>query len=403
MAVVREYVKEDTEAKGSCVYVVAGLVDQLEEAGEGGGAFGFFEQAVVDRHGLGCLAGACGCHGGEVNEVFPEGLFELGHEGVCVVVFGFSVQSFEQVFGFFQEVDGCGGGGDFNGGFVASSAFSGFAPVAEACVDESFFISDSGEVKEVAEDKRGGFFGCLQVSAEFQQVKWDFCDDLIPGGAAAEAPACGGDDSGEAAVGGLGEFHVMKPFPEGVFCGEVHQHVFGRQGGVSCPSVFFAVGTVCGEPEKVGDCGVSCHCLQFVGYGVGAGKASDFLKVSAHDMVCQEIGEGLVLFNSFYIGVSEAVVGKGGDVGLFLVSAAYVGAVLYPVGVWEVIFGEHKVLFFQNAVMVPFGIGYLYFLARFSLYSEFAYSCGVCAEIIEVTVFIGYDGNGFSAFVGFNG
>ena len=46
------------------------------------GAFGFFEQAVVDRHGLGCLAGACGCHGGEVNEVFPEGLFELGHEGV---------------------------------------------------------------------------------------------------------------------------------------------------------------------------------------------------------------------------------------------------------------------------------------------------------------------------------
>ena len=117
MAVIREYVKEDTEAKGSCVYVVAGLVDQLEEAGEGGGAFGFFEQAVVDRHGLGCLAGACGCHGGEVNEVFPEGLFELGHEGVCVVVFGFSVQSFEQVFGFFQEVDGCGGGGDFNGGF----------------------------------------------------------------------------------------------------------------------------------------------------------------------------------------------------------------------------------------------------------------------------------------------
>lgn len=261
------------------------------------------------------------------------------------MVFGFSVQSFEQVFGFFQKVDCCGGGGDFNGGFVASSAFSGFAPVAEACVDESFFISDSGEVKEVAEDKRGGFFGCLQVSAEFQQVKWDFCDDLIPGGAAAEAPACGGDDSGEAAVGGLGEFHVMKPFPEGVFCGEVHQHVFGRQGGVSCPSVFFAVGTVCGEPEKVGDCGVSCHCLQFVGYGVGAGKASDFLKVSAHDMVCQEIGESLVLFNSFYIGVSKAVVGKGGDVGLYFVSAAYVGTVLYPVGVWEVIFGEHKVLF----------------------------------------------------------
>lgn len=42
MAVVREYVKEDTEAKGSCVYVVAGLADQLEEAGEGGGAFRLF-------------------------------------------------------------------------------------------------------------------------------------------------------------------------------------------------------------------------------------------------------------------------------------------------------------------------------------------------------------------------
>lgn len=44
MAVVREYVKEDTEAKGSCVYVVAGLADQLEEAGEGGGAFGFLNR-----------------------------------------------------------------------------------------------------------------------------------------------------------------------------------------------------------------------------------------------------------------------------------------------------------------------------------------------------------------------
>lgn len=41
---VREYVKEDTEAKGSCVYVVAGLMDQLEEAGEGGGAFGFLNR-----------------------------------------------------------------------------------------------------------------------------------------------------------------------------------------------------------------------------------------------------------------------------------------------------------------------------------------------------------------------
>lgn len=91
----------------------------------------------------------------------------------------------------------------------------------------------------------------MQVSAEFQQVKWDFCDDLIPGGAAAEAPACGGDDSGEAAVGGLGEFHVMKPFPEGVFCGEVHQHVFGRQGGVSCPSVFSRWGQSVGNQKKL--------------------------------------------------------------------------------------------------------------------------------------------------------
>ena len=112
----------------------------------------------------------------------------------------------------------------------------------------------------------------------------------------------------------------MKPFPEGVFCGEVHQHVFGRQGGVSPVHPFFrGWGQSVGNQKKLEIVAFLVIACSSLAMGSEQEKLPDFLKVSAHDMVCQEIGGGgpgpfSIPFLYRRIGSRSRV--KGGMVGL---------------------------------------------------------------------------------------
>lgn len=101
-------------------------------------------------------------------------------------------------------------------------------------------------------------------------------------------------------------------------------------------------------------------------------------------MIRQKLRNGLFFLNPSHVCITESIICEGGHVGLLPAPAAYIAAVLHPVGIGKIVFREHQVFLLQNPVMVPLCIGYPYFLSRRSHNSQFTYPGGIHAEVIKI-------------------
>ena len=320
LAVVAKGAEDGFGAEDAGVEVV---VVGLHGAGEDGGPLclqAIGDDAPVEGDGLLGLEAVGVLAGGGV-EVFAVdgGLYLLGEGGVGLAVGGVA----EELCGFGKDIGigiVVGGGGELDGRLRLYGR-----PIAQAPVGEAGGVQGADVVYI-------SLYGLvvvgeyLRVAIEEVDVPGDDGDGTGPVGAIAPfvAPAAGGNDGGQNAVGLLLVAVVGEPLFVDGNAVEIIEAGFAGYVGIACPAVLFALGAIGGVPEKVGKVRGVGGGIDAVKQGIGGVDVAYLQYIAVHE-VCGDIAvgeaEGLVADD---LGILKAFVAEAGQEGLRAVAAEVV-------------------------------------------------------------------------------